>query len=93
MTLERTKTPPWGLAGGLPGRANAATLRHPDGRLEPLGKVTGLPIPAGATLELRCGGGGGWGPPAERDPAAVDEDVHEGYVTEPAARRDYPHAF
>jgi N-methylhydantoinase B len=43
-------------------------------------------------MKLMTGGGGGWGEPAERDPAAVAADVREGYVTEAAARRDYPQA-
>jgi N-methylhydantoinase B len=92
-TLERTKTPPVGLAGGLAGRANAGTIRYPDGRREPIAKATALPLPRGTVYELRCGGGGGWGAPAGRNPAAVLEDVREGYVSEDAARRDYPHAF
>jgi N-methylhydantoinase B len=50
-------------------------------------------VPKGATLELTCGGGGGWGPPAERDPEAVHSDIAEGYTTEAHARRHYPHAF
>ena len=50
-------------------------------------------VPKGATFSLRTGGGGGYGPPSERDPDAVHADVREGYVTETAARRDYPHAF
>ncbi len=35
------------------------------------------------------GGGGGYGPPSERDRAAVARDVAEGYVSADAARRDY----
>ena len=31
--------------------------------------------------------------PSEPDPEAVRSDLHEGYVSEDAARRDYPHAF
>ena len=34
-------------------------------------------------------GGGGWGDPFTREPAAVLEDVLEGLVTLEAARRDY----
>ena len=59
-----------GLAGGLPGRANAGVIRYPDGQRQPLAKATGLTIPKGSVYELRCGGGGGYGPPAERDPGA-----------------------
>jgi N-methylhydantoinase B len=91
--IERTKTRPWGLEGGLEGQANANALRLPDGMRKEFGKATRLHVPKGATLELTCGGGGGYGPPSEREPAAVHEDIREGYVTEDHARRNYPHAF
>jgi N-methylhydantoinase B len=92
-TIERTKTPAWGLAGGLPGRPNSGELRLPDGTVHPVAKATGLPIPKGAVFTIRGGGGGGYGPPSERDPERVREDVREGYVSEQEARRHYPHAF
>ena len=92
-TIERTKNAPWGLAGGLPGRPNAGALHHPDGTSEPVAKATGLHIPKGATFEIRCGGGGGYGAPAERDPGLVHRDVRYGYTTEEHAREHYPHAF
>jgi N-methylhydantoinase B len=91
--VERTRTPPWGLHGGGPARPNGLRVRYPDGTAREYRKVTGLSLPAGSVLEVITGGGGGFGPPAERDPAAVHVDVHEGYVSEDAARRDYPHAF
>lgn len=90
---ERIRTEPWGLEGGRPALPNRLVLRHPDGRVQEFTKVTGLKVPAGGVLELRTGGGGGYGPPSERDPAAVHRDIVDGYVTEAAARRDYPHAF
>ena len=34
-------------------------------------------------------GGGGYGPPEERDRAAIRRDLALGYVTEAASRRDY----
>jgi len=52
-------------------------------------KATQHPIAAGETVCIMSGGGGGWGPPAERDPDAVRRDVCEGYVSAEAARRDY----
>ncbi len=91
--IERTKTPPWGLAGGHEGRPNAADLLLPDGSLRRFGKITRLHCPKGSTLRLHTGGGGGYGPAAERDPAAVLADLQEGYVSEARARTDYPHAF
>jgi N-methylhydantoinase B len=90
--IERTKNAPWGLAGGRPGRANGAQLRTPDGN-RPVAKATRLKIPAGSVLELYCGGGGGFGPPSERDVAEVQADIQEGYISEGQARADYPHAF
>jgi N-methylhydantoinase B len=91
--VERTKTPPWGLAGGGEARANGVALEAPGQPRTEFGKATRLYVPKGATLELRTGGGGGYGPPSERDPEAVRADVREGYVTEEHARRHYPQAF
>jgi len=92
--VERTKNAPWGLEGGVSGRPNGIALRTPDGLSEPLrGKNTRLLLRKGSTLELYNGGGGGYGPPSERDPELVHADLGEGYVTEAHARRHYPHAF
>lgn len=38
---------------------------------------------------IRSGGGGGYGPPWERDPAQVLHDISEGYVSAEVALRDY----
>jgi N-methylhydantoinase B len=91
--LERTRTAPWGLEGGGEGRPNGAVLRLPDGTRREIAKATRVFVPKGATMELFCGGGGGYGPPSERDPEAVHADVREGYTTEQHARQNYPHAF
>ena len=91
--VERTRNAPWGLAGGGEARPNSVVLDRGDGPGEPFGKRTRLPVPKGATVTLRTGGGGGYGDPAKRDPAAVHADLEEGYVTESHARAHYPHAF
>jgi N-methylhydantoinase B len=91
--VDRTTVPPAGLAGGGAARPNAAHLRLPDGTRVECAKATRLAAPEGSVFELRTGGGGGFGEPARRDPAAVEADVREGYVTEEQARADYPHAF
>jgi N-methylhydantoinase B len=92
--VERTRNPAWGLEGGEPaGIANSCALRLADGTRSVFGKATRLKVPKGATLELTCGGGGGYGDPAERDPEAVHADVRDGYVSEARAREQYPHAF
>jgi N-methylhydantoinase B len=91
--IERTKLAPWGLFGGRPARANSWRVRNPDGTFNEYTKITGLRLPAGAVVELSTGGGGGYGDPSERDPEAIRQDVREGYVTAPAARREYVQAF
>jgi N-methylhydantoinase B len=91
--IERTKNPPPGLVGGGEGRANSATISYEDGRRVAIAKDTRVPLARGTRVELRSGGGGGFGDPAGRDPAAVLADLREGYVTEEHARRWYPQAF
>jgi N-methylhydantoinase B len=91
--VERTSTPPWGLDGGGAARANGGTLRLPGGEATRVGKATRLNIPRGGAFELSTGGGGGFGPPSERDPAAVRRDLAEGYISQEHARSHYPHAF
>jgi N-methylhydantoinase B len=92
-TLERTKNAPWGLAGGEEARPNALDLELPGGELVPYSKATRVVVPKGAIVHLHTGGGGGYGPPAERDVAAVLADVRDGYLSEEHARTHYPHAF
>ena len=46
-------------------------------------------IPAGAVMVLEMPGGGGYGPPDQRDPAAVLADVRSGFVSRQEARKTY----
>ena len=91
--VDRTCRRPQGLAGGGEARANGAVLVRPDGERLPCAKATRLKAPRGSLLELRTGGGGGFGPPVRRDVEAVLADVREGYLSRERAQRDYPHAF
>jgi 5-oxoprolinase (ATP-hydrolysing)/N-methylhydantoinase B len=45
----------------------------------------------GDRIRLWTPGGGGYGAPAQRDPAAIAEDLREGYITPTGARHDYGH--
>ncbi|HEU5274346.1 MAG TPA: hydantoinase B/oxoprolinase family protein [Xanthobacteraceae bacterium] len=89
VNCERTKDPPWGLHGGKPGAVNEALLVRRDGSEERLLKATGVPMEPGDRLTFRTAGGGGWGDPRGRDPAALADDIAKGYVSREAARRDY----
>lgn len=88
--MDRAKTPPWGLAGGGTARPNGASVTYADGRRIAFSKATSLTVPKGATLELQCGGGGGFGPPDSRDPARIARDLRDGYVTPDHVRRYFP---
>jgi N-methylhydantoinase B len=50
-------------------------------------KETGIEIRPGDCLEVRSGGGGGWGPPAKRSQAARERDRLQGLVTDKARAR------
>ena len=68
---------------------NGVEITSTDGSVRHVRKATQHPIAAGDIVRIMSGGGGGWGPPAERDRDAVRRDVREGYVSAEAARRDY----
>jgi N-methylhydantoinase B len=91
--IERTRSAPWAARGGREGRSNRAALVLSDGSRRALAKATRVRVPPDARVVLETGGGGGFGPPTERDPAVVRADVREGYVSREHARAHYPHAF
>lgn len=88
-TVERTRIPSWGQRGGCSGVANQLLITYPDGDTKEYGKITDLPVQKGSIIKIRCGGGGGFGNAAERDPGAVLDDVNRGYVGLDSARDDY----
>lgn len=75
--FDRMNHPAKGRDGGLPGAAGLAALDDGTG-LKPKGWQH---VPAGRRLVLQLPGGGGYGDPARRDPAARAEDLAKGYVT------------
>ena len=89
LWFERSKTPAWGLFGG--GGAVGPDVVVNPGREDErhMLKVNAFPLPPRSVVELRTGGGGGFGDPRERDPEHVREDVQDGFVTPEAAKRDY----
>ena len=88
-SLDRYAIRPPGVFGGGDGALSGLYVDAGDGREQPAHKVAGLPVPPGAVVSHRTGGGGGYGPPARRDPARVAADVADGYVSEQAARDVY----
>jgi len=97
VLAERTRSPPAGLFGGDDGRqARYAVLsagdRAGDGSVDAeriLGSKTTVRLDPGDAASVRTPGGGGYGPPADRDPGAVLSDVLDEKVSREAARDDY----
>jgi N-methylhydantoinase B len=89
VCCERAVTPPFGLAGGSPGGPAQIELLPLHGNPRRLNSKGGFIVPAGARVRVDAPGSGGYGPPVERDPARLSEDLLDGYVTPTAARRDY----
>ena len=82
---DRTRMPARGFAGGEAG--SVGEVVHSDGRaLHPKRRYTLQP---GERFTLRLPGGGGYHPAWQRDPAAVVEDVRQGYVSIEAAAQRY----
>jgi N-methylhydantoinase B len=70
-----------GMLGGTDGAPHRYTLRHDDGSERDLRtKESGILLLPGDVLHVRSGGGGGWGPPAQRDPRAIEADRAEGLI-------------
>ena len=89
VCCERSKSPPFGLAGGQPGTPMRITLEDPDGsQRHPLSKGA-FTVAAEGRIIFEVPGSGGYGPPSERDPAALADDLKNGYVSKAAAKRDY----
>lgn len=86
---ERTKCPPWGLAGGKAAAVNALIVNPDTPEAESINKVNAKPVKSGSRISVRTGGGGGYGNPFERDSELVRLDVVRGYVSLEAAREAY----
>lgn len=82
---DRARHAPYGLAGGLPGATSSNVVLHPDGSETVLPAMFSTTIQTGDVYVHRMAGGGGWGDPLDRDPAAVERDVGDGKVSAEAA--------
>jgi N-methylhydantoinase B len=89
LCMERMTSPPFGLRGGKAGAAAMVTLTTPDGATRHLPSKGAFAAPAGSVVDMRTPGSGGFGPPAERDRAAIARDLRDGYVSREGAARDY----
>ena len=92
MSLEGDGSvyPPPGLFGGEDGTPGLVTInRHGESRTVVPSKFPYRAARAGDCLSLVAPSGGGYGSAAERDPAAVREDIADGLLSRERARELY----
>jgi N-methylhydantoinase B len=88
ILADRDKSGPHGVFGGLAGRKAEYVLIR-GGQETRLGSKVTVELEPGDVVSCRTCGGGGYGPPGERDPELVARDVREGKVGAERARDVY----
>jgi N-methylhydantoinase B len=99
VLADRAKEPPWGLFGGHPGSltrvelqaagdAGFTTFQEHFGLVSPT-KFSNVRLAGGDRVRLVSPSGGGYGDPLEREPALVEADVREGFVSRVSAEDLY----
>lgn len=88
-SVDGDVNPPRGVRGGHAGSRASAERIDADGGRRRLPSVGVEVIEPGEWIVGTTCGGGGYGPPAERDPQRVAQDVREGWVSVDAARDLY----
>jgi N-methylhydantoinase B len=89
FSFERTSCAPWGLFGGNPGTSGYIELERAGGERRAIHKESNVKFLAGDRFHLRSSGGGGYGPPFERELERVRHDVEEGILSRELAREAY----
>ena len=88
ILADRARFPPWGLFGGEEGlRARYSLVSN--GVEREIGSKTTVTVAQGDLLRMETCGGGGYGPPWERDPELVLGDVRERKISMARARERY----
>jgi N-methylhydantoinase B len=88
ILADRDRSGPWGVFGGNDGRV-AEYIHIRDGVETRLSSKTTLDLVPGDVISVRTCGGGGYGPPEEREPQRVLRDVLHGKVSVERARTIY----
>lgn len=88
IIADRRKNPPYGLEGGEPGATgNDVIIR--DGQKEQIPSKSSHKLEPGDRFSIRTPGGGGYGPPGQRDPDAIRRDLRRGIVSAAFASEKY----
>jgi len=91
MVMDHGRTGPQGVLGGEDGGTNAVQVSQGGKIYRPphLSKDQDIQIGVGDVVRVSTPGGGGFGDPAKRDPAAIERDVARGYYTQAEAREKF----
>jgi N-methylhydantoinase B len=81
--------PPAGVLGGRPGSLAAVSRIDRDGTETQVPTIGDVTLEPGEWVRGVESGGGGYGDPLERDPAAVLADVLDGWISREAAESEY----
>ncbi len=84
LTPDRVVTVPPGLAGGGPGAKGEVLINQ-----ETVERFPPILLQPGDVVELRIGGGGGFGLSHARSHMLIAEDVAQGYLSPEQARSQY----
>jgi len=92
--FDRIGCPPWGVYGGKPGMSGRVVIeKKSSGNTETLHKTEGYVLRPGDRVRVETGGGGGYGPPAERSMELITRDLARGYTSEESTQANYNIAF
>ena len=89
FVMDHGRTGPQGAQGGQNGAVNRVEILKGDQTVIPdhLSKAQDIALQPGDRVRVRTPGGGGYGDPSKRDPAAIAEDVRLGRYSPEQARR------
>jgi N-methylhydantoinase B len=89
VRVDRQVFPPYGLYGGSPGAPAMSILNAGTVEERAVQGKFMMTLKRGQNYRAALPGGGGWGPPFEREPARVMNDVLNEKVSLEAARLKY----
>jgi N-methylhydantoinase B len=78
---ERRRFRPFGVAGGEPGQLGRTVVNPGTPGEREIGGKASVDLAHGDVVSFQLAGAGGYGDPAERDPALIAEDLRLGLVT------------
>jgi N-methylhydantoinase B len=86
---SRSRVPPWGSHGGMPGSLNSLKIVRSDGATSTYEMCTAVRVAKGDLIRLTTATGGGFGDPGKRSRERIARDVQNGFITLAQAARDY----